>query len=207
MSGTNNTVKSEPKKMGRPRDPDLDRRILATAMELFIRAGWRDFSIDEVARLSLVAKATIYLRWKSKIDLLYEALSQAFAPWNIEPSCSFKHDLEKLVAAIVCELSFDVGWAINRAQTEPTLPPRLRAHCQQLVAARLAVIKGLITNARSTGEIPNSAPDELIIDCVTGAAVSRAARAMLAEGQVSAEEASDYARRLVDFLYTALISR
>jgi AcrR family transcriptional regulator len=205
MTRTENSMESGPKKMGRPRDPGLDSRILATAIELFIRAGWRDFSMDEIARRAQVGKATLYLRWKSREDLLHDALSQAFAPWDIRPSCSFRHDLETLVAAIVCELSLDIGWAINRAQTELTLPPKLRAHCQQLVAARLAVISGLIANARSKGEISEKVPDELIIDAVTGAAVSRAARAALAGGQVSGEEASDYAKRLVGFLYTAFI--
>jgi AcrR family transcriptional regulator len=207
MTTTKNAAETEPKKMGRPRDPGLDRRILATAIELFIRAGWRDFSVDEVARRAGVGKATIYLRWTSSEDLLHEALSLAFAPWDIPPSGSFRENLEKLVSAIVCELSLDVGWAINRAQTEPTLPPRLKEHCQQLVAARMAVITALIANARSNGEIPDSVPDELIIDTVTGAAVSRAARASLAGGTVSSEEAGDYAKRLVGFLYAALIGR
>ncbi|MDQ4116617.1 MAG: TetR family transcriptional regulator, partial [Actinomycetota bacterium] len=35
---------------GRPRDPEVDRRIADAAVDLFGRTGWSGFSMDAVAR-------------------------------------------------------------------------------------------------------------------------------------------------------------
>lgn len=50
------------------------RRILKAATELFIQHGYRKTSVDEVARESGVAKGTVYLYFKTKADLLAQAI-------------------------------------------------------------------------------------------------------------------------------------
>ncbi len=50
------------------------QRILKAATELFIQHGYRKTSVDEVARESGVAKGTVYLYFKTKADLLAQAI-------------------------------------------------------------------------------------------------------------------------------------
>jgi AcrR family transcriptional regulator len=50
------------------------RRILQAATELFIQRGYRKTSVDEVARNSGVAKGTVYLYFKTKADLMIQAI-------------------------------------------------------------------------------------------------------------------------------------
>jgi DNA-binding transcriptional MerR regulator len=50
---------------GRPRDPDLESRVLAAALRVYAEAGWSGFSFDAVARRAGVGKAPLYLRWQS----------------------------------------------------------------------------------------------------------------------------------------------
>lgn len=188
---------------GRPRDVDVDRRILASAVELFVRAGWRDFSIDEVARKARVGKASIYLRWKDKEDLLHDALSACFAPWPVQPSNSFRDDLVKLVVAILTELAVDVGWAISRAQSEPGIPLRIAEFCRALIIARVEVVEALIEAAKARGEIARTTPAGLIIEAITGAALGHAGLTLFGGGRQDSEQAEDYAVKLVDFLYPA----
>jgi AcrR family transcriptional regulator len=59
---------------GRPRDPDVDRRVADAAIALFGEAGWAGFSVEAVAKRACVGKASIYLRWPTKDALLVEAL-------------------------------------------------------------------------------------------------------------------------------------
>ncbi|HTN62095.1 MAG TPA: TetR/AcrR family transcriptional regulator [Devosia sp.] len=177
---------------------------MTKAIELYVRAGWQDFSIDEVARRAGVGKASIYLRWKDKADLLFDALGAAYKPWDLKPSGALRQDLEALVVAIIAELSIDVGWAINRAQTDPGMPPRLQTLCQALVNARLEVIASLIGTAKARGEIPADAPGDLITATVTGAALGYAGLFLFAGHEAEPGGAEAYARRLVDFLYPAL---
>lgn len=50
------------------------QRILRAATDLFIHHGYRKTSVDEVARQSGVAKGTVYLYFKTKADLLAQAI-------------------------------------------------------------------------------------------------------------------------------------
>ena len=63
-----------PAQAGRPRDPDVDRRVADAAITLFGEAGWAGFSVEAVAKRASVGKASIYLRWPTKEALLVEAL-------------------------------------------------------------------------------------------------------------------------------------
>jgi AcrR family transcriptional regulator len=50
------------------------RRILEAATELFVRHGYRKTSVDDVAREAGVAKGTVYLYFKTKADLMTQAI-------------------------------------------------------------------------------------------------------------------------------------
>lgn len=50
------------------------RRILKAATELFIERGYRKTSVDEVASKAEVAKGTVYLYFKTKADLMVQAI-------------------------------------------------------------------------------------------------------------------------------------
>ena len=195
---------AKPARMGRPRDRELDRRIVAATIEVFLRTGWRDLSIDEVARRAGVGKASVYLRWKDKAELLREALSASYRPWVIAPSGSLRSDLEALVAAILSELSVEAGWAINRARSDVDVPHGIKDLCQTLIAERLSGIGSLVLAAKVRGEVSANVSTDLIIEAVTGAALGHAGL-WLFEGTVPSQgEAAEYARRLVDFLYPAI---
>jgi AcrR family transcriptional regulator len=58
---------------GRPRDAAIDEIVLRAAFELFLERGAEGATIDDVAKRTGVARATIYRRWKSR-DLLLAAL-------------------------------------------------------------------------------------------------------------------------------------
>lgn len=59
---------------GRPRDPDLERRALTAALEVFAEKGWAGLTIDAVASRARVGKSALYLRWADKGELLSAAL-------------------------------------------------------------------------------------------------------------------------------------
>jgi AcrR family transcriptional regulator len=56
--------------MGRPRDERADRAILDATLELMAENGAHDLRMDDVAGRAGVGKATIYRRYRSKVDLL-----------------------------------------------------------------------------------------------------------------------------------------
>ena len=48
---------------GRPRDGEVDRRVLSAAWDLLHAGGYAGLNMDEVAERAAVAKTTLYRRW------------------------------------------------------------------------------------------------------------------------------------------------
>src|SRR3954451_6758420 len=60
--------------VGRPREARADRAIITAALELMAEHGVQALRVDEVARHARVGKATIYRRYRSKDQLVTEAV-------------------------------------------------------------------------------------------------------------------------------------
>lgn len=67
------TVTQAPRR-GRPRDTQLDRRVLDAAIQEYAERGWAGFTMYGVAKRAKVGKSTLYLRWPDKETLLRAAL-------------------------------------------------------------------------------------------------------------------------------------
>lgn len=68
---------SSPRTVGRPREPDLEERVLDAARKVYGVRGWSGFTVDEVARRAGVGKGSLYLRWPNKAALLVNAVRSA----------------------------------------------------------------------------------------------------------------------------------
>jgi len=60
---------------GRPRREGADQEILRTAVEVLRESGYRDFTVDLVARRTAMARTVIYRRWPSKATLVAAAIA------------------------------------------------------------------------------------------------------------------------------------
>jgi AcrR family transcriptional regulator len=59
---------------GRPREPEVDQRILDAAFRLMAQSGYVRMSMDAVAAEAGVTKPTIYRRYASKMELALAAI-------------------------------------------------------------------------------------------------------------------------------------
>ena len=67
------------KRQGRPRHPDVEVNVLDAARRLTAAQGPDAWSMDELASVANVGKATIYRRWSSKEAVIWDAwLSTSF---------------------------------------------------------------------------------------------------------------------------------
>ena len=62
--------------MARPRSTQAHERVLKAALTLIAERGIEGASMDAIARLSGVSKATVYKHWSSKEELCLEAICQ-----------------------------------------------------------------------------------------------------------------------------------
>lgn len=61
-------------KPGRKRDPRHDTQILDATLELLAETGYEAATVDSVAARAGAARATVYRRWPTKVDLVLAAV-------------------------------------------------------------------------------------------------------------------------------------
>jgi AcrR family transcriptional regulator len=79
--------------LGRPRDARADRAIIAAALELIAERGVAAVRMDDIADRAGVGKATIYRRYRSKDELVTDAVGSMVNTIEIPDSGSTRTDL------------------------------------------------------------------------------------------------------------------
>src|SRR5260370_23013438 len=83
---------------GRPRDPNLERRVLDATLELVAEGGLDAATIDAVAARSGVARATLYRRWPSRDALIEAAIRHAIGRQPIGATGDLELDIRRSAA-------------------------------------------------------------------------------------------------------------
>src|SRR5579864_8417337 len=86
---------------GRPRDPKVDESVLAATRQLLAEVGYRRLTGDAVARAAGVCRTTVRLRWKSKAELVFDALAPDVVVFQAPDSGSLESDVRACVDAAV----------------------------------------------------------------------------------------------------------
>src|SRR5258708_19313503 len=90
---------------GRPRDSDIDRRVLDAAWDMLHTAGYAGLNVDEVAERADAAKTTVYRRWPTKdhlaVALATRILGEGPIPYTPDP----RPDLTEFPAALAPSLN------------------------------------------------------------------------------------------------------
>jgi DNA-binding transcriptional MerR regulator/AcrR family transcriptional regulator len=179
---------------GRPRDPDLESRVLMAALGVYAEAGWSGFCFEAVARRAGVGRAPLYLRWPSKEDLLLAALSAHSSTIPIRASGNLRDDLTEYATRLLESRSSPQGWAFMRIQLEATVNPALHARFSSEVAIpHIDAAKTVLHDALDRGDLPAETPVDLLLASLYGAIFSR-----MTVG--SPDDPHSYAEHIVDFV-------
>ncbi|MFJ8025494.1 TetR/AcrR family transcriptional regulator [Streptomyces sp. NPDC096311] len=190
---------------GRPRDPEVDRRVAHAAVSVFAEGGWTSFSIEAVSRRAGVGKASVYLRWNNKEDLLAEALTLQLGRIADVDTGTVRGDLAQLVRQQLELYAGEHGGAALRlgleARTIPKLADRYEAMSQeQILAARAMVRRGI-----TRGELPANTSVTFLLDALCGGAMNHAlATPPHLRARVS-ETSARYAEEFVDFVLASVL--
>ncbi|SDM33329.1 TetR/AcrR family transcriptional regulator [Allokutzneria albata] len=82
---------------GRPRDPDLERRLLAAAWSLLTSQGYDTLTLTQVATRAKAHRTDVYRRWSSKARLVTDALAEHLPPVSEVDTGSLRTDLRAFV--------------------------------------------------------------------------------------------------------------
>lgn len=82
---------------GRPRDPDLERRLLSAAWSLLTSQGYDALTLTKVAARAQAHRSDVYRRWPSKARLVTDALAEHLPPTSEIDTGSLHSDLRAFV--------------------------------------------------------------------------------------------------------------
>jgi AcrR family transcriptional regulator len=200
-------VTISPPQAGRPRDPDVDRRVADAAITLFGEAGWAGFSMEAVAKRASVGKASIYLRWPTKEALLVEALRLRVGIITEVDTGSLREDLVRLARQILDLYLGDAGRAALRLGLEGELTPGLAQQLSALRTSQVLAARAIVRRGIRRGEIPAGTSITLLLDTLVGGATTHVQSMPKDRLDALHADAGRYAGQLVDFLLSAVHSR
>jgi AcrR family transcriptional regulator len=149
---------------GRPRDPVVDESILAATLELLGEAGYARLTMEQVAARARVGKASVYLRWPSKLALVAEAIRRGrpdLVP-EVPDSGSLAGDMAIFLADLVRPR--DAGArALSAVTGEAASNPEVREAFRRGVSRTLADrVRVIVERAVARGELPAATDVELL---------------------------------------------
>ncbi len=102
MAGSATTEPPHGPRVGRPRDPSRDEAIRAATLRLVAEEGYDTLTMDAVAAEAGVGKATIYRRWRTKQDLVVDAIFGLDHVLSIPPDTgSLEEDIRQFMHLVV----------------------------------------------------------------------------------------------------------
>jgi AcrR family transcriptional regulator len=197
-------VTTSPVQAGRPRDPDVDRRVADAAVTLFGEAGWAGFSVEAVAKRASVGKASIYLRWQTKEALLVEALRLRVGSIEEVDTGSLRGDLVTLARQMLDLYLGNAGRAALRLGLEGDLIPGLGDQLSVLRRSQVLAARGIVHRGIARGEIPADTSITLLLDTLVGGATTHVQSTPADRLDALRDGADRYAEQLVDFLLSAV---
>jgi AcrR family transcriptional regulator len=189
---------------GRPRDPEVDRRIAQAALDLYADGGWAGFSMEAVARRAGVGKASLYLRWNSKEALLTDALTLRLARVADVDTGTLRGDLVELAAQMLDVYAGETGRAAMRLTLEGSAIPGVAEHYETMRQSQVLAARGLVRRGKKRGELDPGTSATLLLDTLTGGAMMHAMTTPPDRRADLARNLGAYAEQLVTFLLRAV---
>jgi AcrR family transcriptional regulator len=175
---------------GRPRRPTTDDAITRAALDLLAERGFQAATIEAIAERAGVGRNTIYRRWRSKEELIADALRELttdvdwgaddlyslLLTWLRDFARTFSDPLQgRLLVGVLGEL-----------QQNPVFAD---VYADRVVRPRREALLARLVEARERGELRPDADVELVADLLGGALLLRRLPLGLpAAGQRYAEE-------------------
>jgi len=100
---------------GRPRDLELEKRLLAATWALLVERGYESLTMSEVASAAKAHRSDVYRRWSSKSQLVSDTLAEHLPPIMANDTGSLRSDLSAIVDDLALAWSSPwinglVGW-------------------------------------------------------------------------------------------------
>ncbi len=160
MASARETNPEAPRPGGRPRDAALDEAIILATRERLVRDGYSLMTIGDIAADAGVSRPTLYRRWRTKFDLVVDALDYGFRKQRdsstadlteLTPREAFTEAVRRLDPAYFNpDAMVLMGNFAGEAIRTPELLGILREHA---VEPRVTLVETVLTQLQESGEV------------------------------------------------------
>jgi AcrR family transcriptional regulator len=160
---------------GRPRDPRVDGAILTATRELLVSLGYRRLAVDAVARRAGVSRTTVRLRWKSKAELVFDAVSPDPHILLVPDTGSLEGDIRGCVDNTVRLFrSAPMRAAFQGLLDDVRNHPDVRsALTERIYRPSIEGFSHLVERAVARGEIRQPVDADVLFDIIAGSSLYR----------------------------------
>ncbi len=153
---------------GRPRCPEVHRKILSSVLDLLSEAGYGALTMEAVAARAEVGKASLYRRWAGKGALVMEALLEHFSSVPLPETGSAINDLllqmRGVAELLTGQPGRNLGCLIAASHDDPELA---KAFCQ-FMCQRRDLARGILKRGQERGELRADLDFEVTLDALFG---------------------------------------
>lgn len=155
--------------IGRPRSPQVDAAILEAGFDQLAAVGFDRLTMEAVAERAGVSKATLYLRWSTKEDLVVAVVDRFVSEIAIPDSGTVEGDLVHMMEDAVRVYGGRPGAVIPGLLSALAYNKRLAETFRgRFLGPRRTALRTVIDRAVRRGEFPESVDRELALDFLGG---------------------------------------
>ena len=157
------------KSPGRPRSLKSHQAILQATLKLLAEVGYERMSIDAIASCAGVGKTTIYRRYKSKADLVGDAIESLREEVTIPDTGSLWGDIDALITT-AAQITLNplgrqtVAMIIGTASSNPEFA---QIYSTKYLQPRREAFAVVIERAKNRNEIQTDVDPNLIFDTMS----------------------------------------
>jgi AcrR family transcriptional regulator len=141
---------------GRPRSAESERAILQAALDLLAEGqGPATISISAIARRAGAGKDTIYRRWKSKDDLLVDALASQVGEIAVGPDADLREAMVELLTELIGRMQKQRDRRILQSMRSAgdDFPKLKRRYFEEVISRRHALVRDYVEAAAARDEL------------------------------------------------------
>jgi AcrR family transcriptional regulator len=158
---------------GRPRDPELEQRLLAAAWSLLTSEGYDALTLTKVAAKASAHRTDVYRRWSSKVQLVVDVLTEHLPPVSAVDTGSLLGDVRAYVEDLAASWSSPWIDGLVGALADLRTDPDAELAFATLATGRGQVMRDALLRAVERGELSDLPDLPLTGDLVEGLLMHR----------------------------------
>lgn len=158
---------------GRPRDPQLEQRLLAAGWSLLVESGYDALTLTKVAARAGAYRTDVYRRWASKAQLVAEVLDAHLPPVSAFDTGTLRGDLRAYLGDLAASWSSEWIDGLVGLVADLQRDPDAELAFRLMAERRGAAMRAALVRAAGRGEISDGIEPGLVGDLLEGPLMHR----------------------------------